>query len=374
MPTLSTLLNCIPASSPSCLGSLSPERTTIMQHQPPCARKLSPVSRIRAAQIIRTGDALFAVEAPLRQCLAQLAPLMLCESEHRGKLGEGQLLVLWWLKIMACRNSEVYWRERVDVFRELGCLEILDGGWEAEVEVDEEEGDDDGDEDNGLEEEEEEEEERRNGSSPTSTPASNSAGKTTSKISTLLSRLLIPEQPKEHQMQHLASIPNTKNNQNKHRHPQVPKFGTPMPLARIIIANLHGLDSNHVLPKLPVQGECGICLYDFHVAGGSDARFAVMFHPTIHDHDTGHEADTPREREKKRKREIVQPKVQIQTLTKEDLWPGYDFTRLIWCKGSCGTSYHKECMGEWIHMMRTAKKPYKPSWPTCPSCRMDWIY
>ncbi|KAH8431424.1 uncharacterized protein LDX57_009085 [Aspergillus melleus] len=398
MHTLSTLLNCIPTSSRCCLGSHNPERIAITQHQPACAHKLSPVSRIRAAQIIRTWDALFAVEAPLRQCLAQLAPLMLCEREHRGKRGERQLLVLWWLKIMACRDSEVYWRERVDVFRELGCLEILDGGWEVEVEE---------------EEEEEEEEERRDG--PSSTSASNfnsnsasttastatsssqstslaslptatstatpaavaSDDKTASNITTPLSRLLTPEQRKEHQAQHLTSIPIT-NPENKPNHPQFPKIGTPMSVARTIIAKHHGLDSSHVLPKFPVQGECGICLYDFRVAGGSHALFAAMFSPTIHDPDHDHEADTPGGREKKRKREIVQCEVQTQTqnqtLDKEDLWPGYDFTRWIWCKGNCGTSYHKECMGEWIHMMRTAKKPYKPSWPTCPSCRMDWIY
>ncbi|KAI9042345.1 uncharacterized protein KD926_005640 [Aspergillus affinis] len=338
---LSTLLDIDPTSSAGCCGPIWRR----------CPNKLSHLSRVRAAQIMRTGEALLAVEAPLRQCLEQLAPLMLC-GEHRGEVGEKELLKLWWFLINEGTDADVYYREMEALFRHWGCLDELGGELEEE-----DDGGDDEDEHDDEDEDDDHVDEDYHGDgevstfSDTSSDTENDTDKTVSDISSLLSRLILtPQQPAC-----LTSTPTTTNKQQKQKPPQFPKVGTPLSIARTIIAKHHGLGPNHVLPKPPVEGECGICLLGFNARGGSRAKFAEMFHPVIPVQD----ADDDACREKKRKRKagegitrgeenkemekIVQSK--SRTLDEEELWPGYDFSRWIWCKGSCGTSYHKECMG-----------------------------
>ncbi|KAL3803444.1 hypothetical protein ACHAWO_003599 [Cyclotella atomus] len=45
---------------------------------------------------------------------------------------------------------------------------------------------------------------------------------------------------------------------------------------------------------------------------------------------------------------------------------GSDLTLLTFCKGTCGTNFHKECISTWT------RQPSHRSNPTCPACRQAW--
>lgn len=47
---------------------------------------------------------------------------------------------------------------------------------------------------------------------------------------------------------------------------------------------------------------------------------------------------------------------------------GSNLSQLTYCKGTCGTNYHKGCIQMWTRQSAQAR-----SGPTCPSCRQPWI-
>ncbi|PLB49368.1 hypothetical protein P170DRAFT_182776 [Aspergillus steynii IBT 23096] len=93
-PPLPQLLRCDPSNIPYCngtckSGACAPRR----HHQGNCPGLLSSTNRARAAQVLETGAPLFQHYAPLRVCLEQLAPLVLCERDQ-GQVQD--LLRIWW--------------------------------------------------------------------------------------------------------------------------------------------------------------------------------------------------------------------------------------------------------------------------------------
>ena len=44
---------------------------------------------------------------------------------------------------------------------------------------------------------------------------------------------------------------------------------------------------------------------------------------------------------------------------------GSNLSSLTYCKGTCGTNFHKECIQMWTRSSRTN--------PTCPACRQPWV-
>ena len=46
---------------------------------------------------------------------------------------------------------------------------------------------------------------------------------------------------------------------------------------------------------------------------------------------------------------------------------GLNLSQLTFCKGTCGTNFHKSCMQMW-----TRQSAHKSAGPTCPACRQPW--
>lgn len=44
----------------------------------------------------------------------------------------------------------------------------------------------------------------------------------------------------------------------------------------------------------------------------------------------------------------------------------YDVAMLVWCRGYCGTNFHRRCMERWIDTFES------DVCPTCPNCRREW--
>jgi hypothetical protein len=86
------------------------------------------------------------------------------------------------------------------------------------------------------------------------------------------------------------------------------------------------------MPK-PVEGECCICLVSLHDKVGTES------------------AGQPR-----------------NLCTIDGLPDGYDPAQWLWCKGHCGTNYHRSCILSWL------KRFHDPACRTCPTCRENWVH
>ncbi|PLN83581.1 hypothetical protein BDW42DRAFT_64605 [Aspergillus taichungensis] len=123
----------------------------------------------------------------------------------------------------------------------------------------------------------------------------------------------------------------------------------------------------------PLEGECGICLLSFVGEEAKQARWKAEV-PSNGSSAPGNPAD----------RQTGEPDgagdVEGDDEDSEeregewnfeyDLFPlgdDYDVNLLVWCRGHCGTNFHRRCMDRWIEMFKGDSEP------TCPICRKEWV-
>ncbi|GAQ40892.1 hypothetical protein AtubIFM55763_006853 [Aspergillus tubingensis] len=93
----------------------------------------------------------------------------------------------------------------------------------------------------------------------------------------------------------------------------------------------------------PVDGDCGICLLPYL----DESMRCDM------SDDEGTEDDEDDDWEEMDDEELA--------------GPDYDHSLLVWCRGFCGTNYHRACLEQWLDTFDTLE-------PTCPTCRNYWIH
>ncbi|EHA24564.1 hypothetical protein ASPNIDRAFT_40461 [Aspergillus niger ATCC 1015] len=99
---------------------------------------------------------------------------------------------------------------------------------------------------------------------------------------------------------------------------------------------------HHRVKPRPVDGDCGICLLPYL----DESMRCDMSDDGRTDDDEDDE---------------------WEELDDEELaGPDYDHGLLVWCRGSCGTNYHRACLEQWLDTFDTLE-------PTCPTCRNYWI-
>ncbi|KAJ5793519.1 hypothetical protein N7457_000118 [Penicillium paradoxum] len=89
-------------------------------------------------------------------------------------------------------------------------------------------------------------------------------------------------------------------------------------------------DETSQLNRREIEGECGICLCDFHPSQAKDR-------------DEEESDDSGDDDDKKNDYESLE--------------------ELVWCKARCGVNFHKQCIDQWLGTAPVA---------TCPACRSDW--
>ncbi|OJJ69059.1 hypothetical protein ASPBRDRAFT_132444 [Aspergillus brasiliensis CBS 101740] len=98
----------------------------------------------------------------------------------------------------------------------------------------------------------------------------------------------------------------------------------------------------------PVDGDCGICLLPYL---DESMRCDMSDDGRTEDDEEDEEDDAWEEMD-----------------VDEDLaGPDYDHGLLVWCRGFCGTNYHRACLEQWLDTFDTLE-------PTCPTCRNYWIH
>ncbi|PKY06755.1 hypothetical protein P168DRAFT_303022 [Aspergillus campestris IBT 28561] len=123
----------------------------------------------------------------------------------------------------------------------------------------------------------------------------------------------------------------------------------------------------------PLEGVCGICFLSFVGEEAKQARWndeeplngnSAPGNPV-----NGH-AGEPDKTEDDEENDEDSEGPEDEWDFEYDLFPlkgKYDVNLLVWCRGHCGTNFHRRCMDRWIEKFRGNADP------TCPICRKEWV-
>ena len=123
----------------------------------------------------------------------------------------------------------------------------------------------------------------------------------------------------------------------------------------------------------PLEGECGICFLSFVGEEAKQARWTDKV-PSDRSSAPGNTGNThtgePDRTEDDEEDEEDSEEPEDEWDFEYELFPlkgDYDVNLLVWCRGHCGTNFHRRCMDRWIGTFRGDSEP------TCPICRREWV-
>ncbi|PLB41084.1 uncharacterized protein BDW47DRAFT_100470 [Aspergillus candidus] len=123
----------------------------------------------------------------------------------------------------------------------------------------------------------------------------------------------------------------------------------------------------------PLEGECGICFLSFVGEEAKQARWNDKV-PSNGSSAPGNPVDghagEPDKTEDDEGDDENSEEPEDEWDFEYDLFPlkgDYDVNMLVWCRGHCGTNFHRRCMDRWIEKFRGDADP------TCPICRREWV-